>query len=367
MRIRDSVSMQRALLSPQCCRSYLNLSRVRSQNCFHATFWNCPRSRQIRSFSQQPRCTQQAYTADQKRQLKRVESTKAAHASESVRPETFKRPGAARARGLPHTDNLLSEQTVSNKEQTKADWAIIKEMAQYLWPKVWSWALKIVISDLILERTTGELKLGLAQHWHYWSAQRCPFLLQISVYMCLKIDQVLNVQVPFYFKSIVDSMNVDFAAIAGTAWTVGGTMIFACMDTLLAAAENVLRGSLDGATRIGAAIFQELRNAVFASVAQKAIRRVSCNVFEHLLRLDLNFHLSRQTGGLTRAIDRGTKGISFLLTSMVFHILPTALEISMVCGILVYRSSLSSMASHVDPFDRRISTGQNSRQSLPQR
>lgn len=59
------------------------------------------------------------------------------------------------------------------------------------------------------------------------------------------------------------------------------------------------------------------------------------NVFDHLLRLDLNFHLSRQTGGLTRAIDRGTKGISFLLTSMVFHILPTALEITMVCGILV--------------------------------
>jgi ABC-type transport system involved in Fe-S cluster assembly fused permease/ATPase subunit len=58
-------------------------------------------------------------------------------------------------------------------------------------------------------------------------------------------------------------------------------------------------------------------------------------VYEHLLRLDLSFHLTRQTGGLTRAIDRGTKGISFLLTSMVFHILPTALEISLVCGILV--------------------------------
>ena len=93
--------------------------------------------------------------------------------------------------------------------------------------------------------------------------------------------------------------------------------------------------TVDGTTRIAAAIFQELRNAVFASVAQKAIRQVACNVFEHLLRLDLNFHLSRQTGGLTRAIDRGTKGISFVLTSMVFHILPTALEISMVCGILV--------------------------------
>ena len=82
-------------------------------------------------------------------------------------------------------------------------------------------------------------------------------------------------------------------------------------------------------------MFQELRNAVFASVAQDAIRKVACGVYEHLLKLDLNFHLSRQTGGLTRALDRGTKGISFLLTSMVFHILPTALEISLVCGILV--------------------------------
>lgn len=59
-------------------------------------------------------------------------------------------------------------------------------------------------------------------------------------------------------------------------------------------------------------------------------------MFGHLLHLDLNFHLSRQTGGLTRAIDRGTKGISFLLTSMVFHVLPTALEIGLVCGILVW-------------------------------
>lgn len=83
---------------------------------------------------------------------------------------------------------------------------------------------------------------------------------------------------------------------------------------------------------------------MFASVAQKAIRKVARNVFEHLLRLDLNFHLSRQTGGLTRAIDRGTKGISFLLTSMVFHVVPTALEISLVCGILTYQYGLQFAA-----------------------
>lgn len=183
-------------------------------------------------------------------------------------------------------DPLLAEQTVSNKEQRKADWAIMKEMSRYLWPK---------------DNMGTRFRVGLS----------------VSLLVGAKI---LNVQIPFYFKSIVDSMNIDFLAIGGTAWTVAGSMIVAY-----------------GLTRVGATLFQELRNAVFASVAQKAIRRVACSVYEHLLKLDLNFHLSRQTGGLTRAIDRGTKGISFLLTSMVFHILPTALEISLVCGILTYQ------------------------------
>ena len=63
----------------------------------------------------------------------------------------------------------------------------------------------------------------------------------------------------------------------------------------------------DGLARVGAGVFSELRNAVFANVAQNAIRRVARSVFTHLLNLDVGFHLTRQTGGLTRAIDRGTK------------------------------------------------------------
>jgi ABC transporter ATM len=65
--------------------------------------------------------------------------------------------------------------------------------------------------------------------------------------------------------------------------------------------------NLDGAARIGSAVFAELLNAVFANIGQSAIRKVARETFEHLLSLDLRFHLSRQTGGLTRAIDRGTK------------------------------------------------------------
>ncbi|KAK7432320.1 Iron-sulfur clusters transporter atm1, mitochondrial [Neonectria magnoliae] len=186
----------------------------------------------------------------------------------------------------PNKHDPLAMADKSASDQRKADWAIMKEMTRYLWPK---------------DSLGTKLRVGLA-----------VFLLVGS--------KVLNVQVPFYFKSIVDSMNIDIAAVGGTATTVAGAMIFAY-----------------GATRVSATVFQEMRNAVFASVAQKAIRRVACNVFDHLLRLDLSFHLSKQTGGLTRAIERGTKGISFLLTSMVFHLLPTALEIGMVCGILTWQ------------------------------
>ncbi|KAL8711113.1 MAG: hypothetical protein Q9220_004494 [cf. Caloplaca sp. 1 TL-2023] len=242
----------------------------------------CPKPRRITHSS---RWKQQTAASGRNGQLQSIHNVDKDGSTETVKPKTIKEPDEAAASVALKTDGLLSEQTVSNQAQRKADWAIVKEMAQYLWPKDDMWT---------------KVRVGTA--------------------LALLIGKVLNIQVPFYFKSIVDALNVDFVTLAGTAWTVGGAMIVAY-----------------GATRIGAAVFQELRNAIFASVAQKAIRRVACNVFEHLLRLDLNFHLSRQTGGLTRAIDRGTKGISFLLTSMVFHVLPTALEISMVCGILTYQ------------------------------
>ncbi|KAK7899719.1 Iron-sulfur clusters transporter atm1, mitochondrial [Exophiala xenobiotica] len=190
-----------------------------------------------------------------------------AEGAEVTKPEALQ--GTNTTKALEETAKrdatLLSEKVVSNKEQRKVDFAIMKEMLQYLWPKG-DWGTKLRVSAA----------LGL-----------------------LVSAKILNVNVPFYFKNIVDSMNIDFLAVGGTAWTVAGSMLVAY-----------------GATRIGATLFQELRNAVFASVAQKAIRNVARNVFQHLLRLDLNFHLSRQTGGLTRALDR---------------------EIGMVCGILTYQ------------------------------
>jgi ATP-binding cassette, subfamily B, heavy metal transporter len=89
-----------------------------------------------------------------------------------------------------------------------------------------------------------------------------------------------------------------------------------------------------GVLRIAAIAFSELRDAVFAKVGQRAIRTVSLRTFRHLHSLSLSFHLERQTGGLSRAIERGTTGIDTLLTFMLFNIVPTLIEIALVCGIL---------------------------------
>ncbi len=125
-----------------------------------------------------------------------------------------------------------------------------------------------------------------------------------------------NVYVPIIYKGMVDALSIKAGA---------------------AAAPLVLPLGLIGAyglLRLLTVTFGELRDAVFAKVGQRAIRTVALQVFHHLHSLSLRFHLDRQTGGLSRAIERGTKGIEFVLAFMLFNIVPTLLEILVVCGIL---------------------------------
>ena len=96
-----------------------------------------------------------------------------------------------------------------------------------------------------------------------------------------------------------------------------------------------------GLARLLSVAFGELRDAVFARVAQQAIRDVALRVFRHLHALSLRFHLDRRTGGLSRVVERGTKGIEFLLSFVLFNILPTLMEIGLVCGILLHRYDAS--------------------------
>ncbi len=125
-----------------------------------------------------------------------------------------------------------------------------------------------------------------------------------------------NVYVPIVYKGMIDALSIK-AGAASTALVLPLALIGAY-----------------GLLRLMTVAFGELRDAVFAKVGQRAIRTVALQVFRHLHGLSLRFHLDRQTGGLSRAIERGTKGIEFLLAFMLFNIVPTVLEILVVCGIL---------------------------------
>ncbi|KAK7797757.1 hypothetical protein U0070_019181 [Myodes glareolus] len=136
----------------------------------------------------------------------------------------------------------------------------------------------------------------------------------------------MNIVVPFMFKYAVDSLN----QMSGNMLNLSDAP-----NTVATMATAVLIGY--GVSRAGAAFFNEVRNAVFGKVAQNSIRRIAKNVFLHLHNLDLGFHLSRQTGALSKAIDRGTRGISFVLSALVFNLLPIVFEMTLVSSVLYYK------------------------------
>ncbi|XP_031567457.1 ATP-binding cassette sub-family B member 7, mitochondrial-like [Actinia tenebrosa] len=160
---------------------------------------------------------------------------------------------------------------------------------------------------------------------HVWPKDRRDLKIRVVAAVCLLVGaKVINVQVPFLFKYAIDYLNkFDPSTIA----TAGGFLATTSTAILLAY----------GLARMSSSLFNELRNAVFAKVAQGSIRTVARRTFLHLHNLDLTFHLNRQTGALSRAIDRGTRGINFVLSALVFNIVPTIFEVSLVSGILAYR------------------------------
>ena len=144
-----------------------------------------------------------------------------------------------------------------------------------------------------------------------------PYLLEFKwrVFIALSLlvlSKLANVSVPLVLKEIIDALDKPHAVLAVPVFLVVGY----------------------GVLRLFSTLFGELRDAVFAKVTQRAIRRVALQVFEHLHSLSLRFHLDRQTGGVSRDIERGTRGIGFLLNFMLFNILPTLLEIGLVAAIL---------------------------------
>jgi ATP-binding cassette subfamily B (MDR/TAP) protein 7 len=140
--------------------------------------------------------------------------------------------------------------------------------------------------------------------------------------------KLVTIQVPYIFKHLVDSLSViDGAAVAAVDPNV---VVMASSTPILAMVLGY------GMSRAASSAFNEYRNAVFSHVAQQAIRKVGCSVFDHVHQLDLNFHLSKNTGQISRILDRGNRSISFVLNAMVFHALPTTVEVGLVTGLVAY-------------------------------
>ncbi|HUW25258.1 MAG TPA: ABC transporter ATP-binding protein/permease [Gallionella sp.] len=168
---------------------------------------------------------------------------------------------------------MRPSQNKSSDNHTHADWLTIRSLLPYLLE--FKWRVVIALSLLVLSK-------------------------------------LANVSVPLLLKEIIDALDVSHAVLVVPVFLVVGY----------------------GVLRLFSTLFGELRDGVFAKVTQRAIRRVALQVFEHLHSLSLRFHLDRQTGGVSRDIERGTRGISFLLNFMLFNILPTLLEIGLVAAIL---------------------------------
>jgi len=164
---------------------------------------------------------------------------------------------------------------------------------------------------------------GSRNHWqtlrglahHLWPQSRADLRLRVVLAMlCLVLAKVVNVYVPFLYKDAVNALSAE------------ATLLVLPLGLILAY----------GAARVLSQAFNELRDFIFIRVAQYARRAIGMKVFRHLHELSLRFHLERQTGGLSRVIERGTTGIQFLLGFTLFNILPTLIEILLVTGVLFY-------------------------------
>jgi ATP-binding cassette subfamily B protein len=149
---------------------------------------------------------------------------------------------------------------------------------------------------------------------YLWPRGEREMRLRVVIAMSfLVIGKIIGVYVPYLYKMVIDAVSPH-----------AGPLVVIPIGLIVAY----------GLANIGSLAFNELRDAVFAKVAQRAIRRVGLAVFAHLHRLSLRFHLDRRTGGLSRSIERGTRGIDTLLRFMLFNILPTLAEIALVTAVL---------------------------------
>ena len=173
-----------------------------------------------------------------------------------------------------------------NQEDTGSNWRTVRRVSPYLWPKNPDQA---------------------------WVKRRVLLAL-----FALALSKVIAVATPFLFKAAVDGLARTNEVTDGLILILGaGGLMFAY-----------------GFFRLASVGFGELRDAIFARVGQRALRSLALETFEHIHALSLRYHISRKTGGLSRIIERGVKGIDFLLRFMLFSIIPLLIELTLVATIL---------------------------------
>ena len=184
----------------------------------------------------------------------------------------------------PATSTVLAQEALPRRFPARPTWATVVSLAPYLWPQ----------------------------------GDRNSRLRVIAAMLFLLLSKIATVYVPIVYSRAVD-------ALAPKTATGPGTELLAIPIALIVGY---------GLLRVASAGFAEFRDAIFAAVQMRAARRVALETFEHLHRLSLRFHMDRQTGGLSRSIERGTLGIQQVLRLAIFNIIPTVIEMLMVTAIL---------------------------------
>jgi ATP-binding cassette, subfamily B, heavy metal transporter len=168
----------------------------------------------------------------------------------------------------------------------------------------------------------------------YLLAYRWRVLIALA---CLAAAKLANVAVPISLKAIVDHLTAGLSFASGKSLNVGGTSVEPTSALTVALVVPIGLIVAYGLLRLSTTVFTELREFVFARVTQSAVREIALKVFGHLHALSLRFHLERQTGGLTRDIERGTRGVSSLVSYALYSILPTLFEITLVLAYLIWK------------------------------
>lgn len=175
--------------------------------------------------------------------------------------------------------------------------------------------------------------VGRADHWSVlkgllpfvWPKGRPDLRLRVVLaFIVLVVAKVVTIAVPIFFKQATDLLAAAAPGEAGLSLTQGAG---------LAAGALILAY---GASRVVMMVLNQVRDVFFTKVGQNAVRELNNRTFQHLHRLSLRFHLERRTGGLSRVIERATRGIELIIRMGILNVVPTALELLLICGVLLY-------------------------------